>query len=104
MNKLLTIAADRLAGGDDASADRARHRRALGVVNATVGTENDVLTGLHSCPAERAGGKFRCHCGPLRRGITTTPPIVIPTLDTSSRGQREAWQRGRLVLAFQLVP
>jgi hypothetical protein len=61
MKKLLAIAADGLAGVNDVIAHRADHLRTLGVVNATVGTEDDVLTGLDSQPTQSACGQFRCH-------------------------------------------
>ena len=64
MNELLSVAPDRLAGGDDSIADRADHRRTFGVLNAAVRTEDDALSGLYPEAAECAGGEFCCHLSP----------------------------------------
>ena len=80
---LLTVVADRLAGRDDASADRARDLRALGMVDATVGAEDDVLAGLHACPAKTAQVGSSAVIAITSEGITATPPILGPTRDTS---------------------
>jgi hypothetical protein len=56
MQEVLALSADRLAGSHHSVADRADHLRALDVVDATVWAEDDVLAGLHACPANRAVG------------------------------------------------
>src|SRR5690242_11735902 len=61
MKQLLSIAADRLARRDLSSADRADYLRTFGVVNTTVGTKHDVLSGLDTQAAERTGRQFGCH-------------------------------------------
>ena len=72
MNELLSVAPDRVAGGDDSIADRADHLGAFGVMNTTVGAEDDVLAGLHPEAAECTGGEFCCHISPLGHDQITT--------------------------------
>ena len=61
MQKLLTVAADRLAGVDDAGAHWTRHLGTRGVLNTTVWAEDDVLTSVHTHAAERTSREFRGH-------------------------------------------
>jgi hypothetical protein len=81
MKQLLTVTANRLARTDGASADRTDHLRTVGVVNATVWAEDDILARLHSQATERAGGEFWCH------GITSNE--VSPAASEPDASRRD---------------
>ena len=104
MQKLVAVAADRIVRTDVPLAHHADDARALGVLDPTIWTEDDVLTGLNPCTAARAVGKFCCHFDHLRRGYHCDITHRNPDAGHVNRGQREASQHGKVRLAFHRVP